>query len=142
MGATSDLGSLTTNGRYGRGGALFQAFPDWSTIQIIEEIDPKLEWLLNFLDDYPEEGTPLGKLLTAGRVSRYTGTRTHVCLGMRGTSSAIRCAVAPCSWTPQESQVKRCEHQDDANIHCQPFPESVSEDTKSTRTMTAAIATM
>src|SRR6202030_43414 len=37
-------------------------------------------------------------------------------------------AVAPCSWTPQESEVERCEHQDDSNIHCQPFPESVSEE--------------
>src|ERR1700682_504294 len=37
-------------------------------------------------------------------------------------------AVAPCSWTPQESQVESCEHQDNANIHCQPFPESVSEE--------------
>src|ERR1017187_3115047 len=37
-------------------------------------------------------------------------------------------AVAPCSWTPKESQVERCEHQDDSNIHCQPFPESVSEE--------------
>jgi len=36
-------------------------------------------------------------------------------------------AVAPCSSTPQESQIERCEHQDDSNIHCQPFPESVSE---------------
>src|SRR5579863_3655703 len=37
-------------------------------------------------------------------------------------------AVAPCSWMPQESQVERCEHQDDSNIHCQPFPESVPEE--------------
>ena len=37
-------------------------------------------------------------------------------------------AVGPCSWTPQKSQVERCEHQDDSNIHCQPFPESVSEE--------------
>src|SRR5579863_4790062 len=29
---------------------------------------------------------------------------------------------------PEESQVESCEHQDDANIHCQPFPESVSEE--------------
>jgi len=36
-------------------------------------------------------------------------------------------AVAP-SWTPEESQVESCEHQDNANIHCQPFPESVSEE--------------
>jgi hypothetical protein len=35
--------------------------------------------------------------------------------------------MAPCSWTPEESQVESCEHQDNANIHCQPFPESVSE---------------
>src|SRR5580704_5027197 len=32
------------------------------------------------------------------------------------------------SCTPQESQVESCEHQDDANIHYQPFPESVSEE--------------
>jgi hypothetical protein len=37
-------------------------------------------------------------------------------------------AVAPRSWTPQKSQVERCEHQDDSNIQCQPFPESVSEE--------------
>jgi hypothetical protein len=29
---------------------------------------------------------------------------------------------------PQESQVESCEHQDNANVHCQPFPESVSEE--------------
>jgi hypothetical protein len=31
-------------------------------------------------------------------------------------------------WTPEESKVESCEHQDNANIHCQPFPESVSEE--------------
>jgi hypothetical protein len=36
--------------------------------------------------------------------------------------------MAPCSWTPEESQVESCEHQDNANIHCQAFPESVSEE--------------
>jgi hypothetical protein len=35
---------------------------------------------------------------------------------------------APCLWTPEESQVESREHQDNANIHCQPFPESVSEE--------------
>jgi hypothetical protein len=30
--------------------------------------------------------------------------------------------------TPEESKVESCEHQDNANIHCQPFPESVSEE--------------
>jgi hypothetical protein len=37
-------------------------------------------------------------------------------------------ATAPCSWTPEESEVESYEHQDNANIHCQPFPESVSEE--------------
>src|SRR5580704_4367402 len=37
-------------------------------------------------------------------------------------------AIPTDSWTPQESQVERCKHQDDSNIHCQPFPESVSEE--------------
>jgi hypothetical protein len=37
-------------------------------------------------------------------------------------------AIAPCSWTPDESPVESREHQDNANIHCQPFPESVSEE--------------
>jgi hypothetical protein len=36
-------------------------------------------------------------------------------------------AIPPNLRTPEESQVESCEHQDDANIHCQPFPESVSE---------------
>jgi hypothetical protein len=29
--------------------------------------------------------------------------------------------------TPEESQIKSCEHQENANIRCQPFPESVSK---------------
>src|SRR5579862_9398996 len=36
-------------------------------------------------------------------------------------------AIAPCSSTPEESQVERYEHQDDSNIHQQPFPKPVSE---------------
>src|SRR5579863_10584331 len=44
------------------------------------------------------------------------------------TIGAKKGVVAPCSWTPEESQVESCEHQDNANIHCQPFPESVSEE--------------
>src|SRR5215831_8107445 len=32
------------------------------------------------------------------------------------------------SWTSEESQVESCEHQDNANIHYQSFPESVSEE--------------
>src|ERR1019366_9376334 len=51
-------------------------------------------------------------------------------IGDRGASaqSQRKGAVAPCSWSPEESQVESCEHQDNANIHCQPFPESVSEE--------------
>jgi hypothetical protein len=37
-------------------------------------------------------------------------------------------AIAPSLWTPEESQVESCEHQDNAYIHCQPFPKSVSEE--------------
>jgi hypothetical protein len=29
---------------------------------------------------------------------------------------------------PEEPQVKSCKHQDNANIHCQPFPESIPEE--------------
>jgi hypothetical protein len=32
------------------------------------------------------------------------------------------------SWIPEESQVESSEHQDNANIHYQPFPESVSKE--------------
>lgn len=37
-------------------------------------------------------------------------------------------AIAPCSWATEESKVESREHQDNANIHCQPLPESVSEE--------------
>jgi hypothetical protein len=37
-------------------------------------------------------------------------------------------AIAPCSWAPEESEVESSEHQDNANIHGEPFPESVSEE--------------
>jgi hypothetical protein len=49
-------------------------------------------------------------------------------------SGSIRCArralhlAAQFRSSPQESQIERCENQDDPNIHCQPFPESVSEE--------------
>jgi hypothetical protein len=31
-------------------------------------------------------------------------------------------------WMPEESEVKGCEHQDNADVDHQPFPESVSEE--------------
>jgi hypothetical protein len=37
-------------------------------------------------------------------------------------------AIAPCSWTPEESQVESCEQQDNADINYQTFPESISEE--------------
>src|ERR1039457_2761495 len=36
--------------------------------------------------------------------------------------------MSPCSWTVEESQVESCEHQDNADVHRQAFPESVSEE--------------
>ena len=56
--------------------------------------------------------------------------RSLVCSEVRSASaqSQRKGAIAPCSWTPEESQVESCEHQDNANIDCQPFPESVSEE--------------
>jgi hypothetical protein len=57
------------------------------------------------------------------------------------TIGAKRSHAAPSSSTPVESQVESSENQNNANVHCQPFPESVSDEGKSTPTMTAAIAT-
>jgi hypothetical protein len=37
-------------------------------------------------------------------------------------------AAALCSRTPEESQVEGCEHQDDADIRDEAFPEAVSEE--------------
>jgi hypothetical protein len=37
-------------------------------------------------------------------------------------------AIAPCSWKPEESQVESCEHQNNADIHYQPFPGMISEE--------------
>jgi hypothetical protein len=42
--------------------------------------------------------------------------------------SQRRGVIAPYSWTPEESEVESYEYQNNAHIHCQPFPESVSED--------------
>lgn len=36
--------------------------------------------------------------------------------------------LSPCSWPLEESQVESCEHQDNANVHCQALPESISEE--------------
>jgi hypothetical protein len=41
---------------------------------------------------------------------------------------AIDSAVELRSRTPEESEVESCEHQDNANIHCQPLPESASKE--------------
>jgi hypothetical protein len=54
---------------------------------------------------------------------------------LKGVSTATRAAPPPPRhslpwrpWTPEESQVESCKHQNNANIHYQPFPESVSEE--------------
>jgi hypothetical protein len=36
--------------------------------------------------------------------------------------------LAPCSWRPEKSEIESSEHQENADIHCQPFPESVFEE--------------
>ena len=54
-----------------------------------------------------------------------TASRLDLC---RFTSGLARSPIPPCSWTPEESKVESCEHQDNANIHCEPFPKSVSEE--------------
>jgi hypothetical protein len=43
-------------------------------------------------------------------------------------TSSLSASRTATSWTPDESKVESCEHQDNADIHCQPFPESVSEE--------------
>jgi len=48
--------------------------------------------------------------------------------GFRSLAYVQKGVCRACSWTPEESQAESCEHQDNANIHCQPFPESVSEE--------------
>jgi len=45
-----------------------------------------------------------------------------------GAGQRIVVQIAPCSWTAEKSQVESREHQDNPNIYCQPFPESVSEE--------------
>jgi len=45
-----------------------------------------------------------------------------------GTIAAKKGAVAACSWASEESQIESREHQDNANVRYQPFPESVSEE--------------
>jgi hypothetical protein len=47
---------------------------------------------------------------------------------VRLSNRSERGAIALCSWKSEESEVESCKHQDNTNIHCQPFPESVSEE--------------
>jgi hypothetical protein len=44
------------------------------------------------------------------------------------TPSALSASRAATLWTPEESEIESCEHQDNTDIHRQPFPESVSEE--------------
>jgi hypothetical protein len=52
----------------------------------------------------------------------------HLVNQLKCTLAAKGRYIAPCSWTAEESEVESSEHQDNANIHCQPFPESASEE--------------
>jgi hypothetical protein len=64
----------------------------------------------------------------------WRSARPALPLGSRSLSTAALgppaagLTVAPCSWAPEESQIESCEHQDNANVRRQPFPESVSEE--------------
>src|SRR6266404_7134516 len=66
---------------------------------------------LTFANMPPDSGVLLGIILVRSSFAiRYSASRTAS------------------SWTLEESKVESCEHQDNANIHCQSFPESVSEE--------------
>jgi hypothetical protein len=58
----------------------------------------------------------------------FFGARPAETKNSLNAQSQRRGAIAPCSWTAEESEVESSEHQDNANVHCQPFPESVSEE--------------
>ena len=68
-----------------------------------------------------------GASITACRANQMS------CFGLAGknastviaTNGASRTAT---SWTPEESKIESSEHQDNASIHAQPFPELVSEE--------------
>jgi hypothetical protein len=66
---------------------------------------------------------------THGSLAMFTAMRNASSRDSRFID-ICRCgsSSAPCSWMPEESQVESSEHQDYANIHCQPFPELVSEE--------------
>jgi hypothetical protein len=71
--------------------------------------------------DYPN-GRSLGaKFKIFGVLGRYDRPRAAFYRRVPGTGDGS-------SWTPEKSQVESCEHQNNANIHRQPFPESVSEE--------------
>ena len=73
--------------------------------------------------------------VTPGTYEWTWGTGAHVdkmALAVNGWGHILMLSVAApvpvCSWTPEEFKVESSEHQDNANIHYQPFPESVSEE--------------
>jgi hypothetical protein len=62
----------------------------------------------------------------AGKESHAAAENIRNRFPLKRATSAL--CIAPCSWTTEESEVESSEHQHNTNIHCQPFPESVSEE--------------
>lgn len=59
----------------------------------------------------------------------WNGPMEHfACRDVRGRSDLRAITSHGRSWTLQESEIESYEHQDNSYIHCQPFPEMVSEE--------------
>jgi hypothetical protein len=69
----------------------------------------------------------------AASAARPAGARKSINYSpLIGSAQLTKCsengAVAPSSWTPEESEIESSEHQDNADVRCEPFPESVSKE--------------
>ena len=72
---------------------------------------------------------PTNVRFTPNSGHRNSVTACPLCAKSRHGASLFDRLVGPLrSWRHEESQVEGSEHQDNANIHYQPFPESVSEE--------------
>ena len=62
--------------------------------------------------------------------SRANGVHTIIARHERGgeTGAHSNWPATGCSWTPEEPQIESYKHQGNTDVHCQPFPESVSEE--------------
>ena len=65
---------------------------------------------------------------TITRLMPATDPKRHLVRASAPRSSQPKDTTAPCSWTLEESKIESCKHQDNADVDCQPFPESASEE--------------